>query len=160
MLAPLALIVAHDRNRVIGYQGDLPWHHPENLKYFKRQTLHRSIIMGRASFESIGRPLPKRRNIVLSRKEFHAEGIEVFDDLTKAIASARSTDDEPFITGGAQIYELALPYVTRCYITKIDEAHQGDTYFPALAPDEWQLVDQQQHGVLSFNEYQRQETPA
>ena len=157
-MRPLALIVAHAIDGVIGYQGDMPWHHPADLKHFKQITSGHAIIMGRTSYEAIGRPLPKRRNIVLSRSNYSAEGIEVFSDLEQAIAAARATDEEPFIIGGGQIYELALPLVTHCFITEINEKHPGDAFFTSLNPNEWDLIDSRSDGPLTFKEYRRQET--
>ena len=159
-MEPLALIVAHAADNVIGNEGNMPWHHPADLKHFKAVTSGHAIIMGRTSFEAIGRPLPKRRNIVLSRSGYGNDGIEVFPNLEAAIAAARQTDDKPFIIGGAQIYEQALPYVTHCFITEIAEKHPGDAFFPQLKFDEWELVDSRDEGPLSFKEYRRKEVQA
>ncbi|MGB5809152.1 MAG: dihydrofolate reductase [Polyangiales bacterium] len=130
-LAPLALIVAVSRNGVIGRDGALPWHVPEDLKHFKRTTSGHAIIMGRKTFESIGRPLPSRRNIVVSTTVSAFDGCEAVESLDEAIALARTSDELPFVIGGARLYEEALPLVTEIHLTHIDEDIEGDTHFPA-----------------------------
>jgi len=129
--APLALIVAVARNRVIGNEGELPWHISEDLKHFKKTTSGHAIIMGRKTFDSIGRPLPKRRNIVVTRQSDAAfPGCERARNLDEAIALARTTDPCPFIIGGASLYQEAMPIATELHVTTIDEEVEGDTYFP------------------------------
>ncbi|HET6415471.1 MAG TPA: dihydrofolate reductase [Polyangiales bacterium] len=134
--APLALIVAVARKGVIGKDGGLPWHVSEDLKHFKATTSGHAIIMGRKTYDSIGRPLPKRRNIVVTRR-IGAEipGCEVAGSLDEALALARTSDPCPFIIGGASLYEEALPIATELYMTTIDENVEGDTYFPEDLPD-------------------------
>lgn len=129
--APLALIVAVARNDVIGRDGELPWHVAEDLKHFKATTTGHAIIMGRKTYESIGRPLPKRRNIVVTRR-IGAEipGCEVAPSLDEALALARTSDPCPFIIGGASLYEEALPIATELHMTTIDLDVEGDTHFP------------------------------
>lgn len=130
-LAPLAVIAAVARNGVIGRDGALPWHLPEDLKRFKKTTDGHAIIMGRKTYESIGRPLPGRRNIVVTRTATAAiAGCEVARSLDEAITIARSTDRCPFVIGGASIYEEALPLATELHLTSIDEDVEGDTHFP------------------------------
>jgi len=130
-LAPLALIVAVARSGVIGKGGALPWHVSEDLRHFKKTTSGHVIIMGRKTHDSIGRPLPKRRNIVVTRQaDAQFPGCEAANSLTEAIALARTTDDCPFIIGGASLYEEALPLATELHLTTIDEDVDGDTYFP------------------------------
>ena len=130
-LAPLALIAAVARNGVIGKDGTLPWHVTEDLKHFKKTTSGHVIIMGRKTHDSIGRPLPKRRNIVVTRRPGALfPGCETAHGLDEAIASARTTDDCPFIIGGASLYAEALPLATELHLTTIDEEVEGDTYFP------------------------------
>jgi len=130
-LAPLALIVAVARNGVIGKGGALPWHVSEDLKHFKKTTSGHVIIMGRKTHDSIGRALPKRRNIVVTRQPGALfAGCEAAHSLAEAIALARTTDDCPFIIGGASLYEEALPLATELHLTTIDEEVDGDTYFP------------------------------
>lgn len=128
-LAPLALIVAVARNGVIGRAGTLPWHLSEDLRHFKQTTSGHAIIMGRRTYESIGRPLPKRRNIVVTRSGAPFEGCETATSLPEAIALARETDDCPFIIGGASLYAEALPIATEVHLTRIDHDYEGDTFF-------------------------------
>jgi len=125
------LIVAVARNGVIGKDGTLPWHVSEDLKHFKRTTSGHVIIMGRKTHDSIGRALPGRRNIVVTRRaDAEFPDCETAGSLDQAIALARTTDECPFIIGGASLYEEALPLATELHVTSIDEEVEGDTYFP------------------------------
>lgn len=126
----ISLIVAHDKNRVIGNDNKMQWHLPGDLQYFKETTMGKPMIMGRKTFESIGRALPGRRNIVISRnKAYEAEGIELASTLEEALRLAGNVE-EVMIIGGEQIFTASLPLADRLYITKIDHAFEGDTYFP------------------------------
>lgn len=141
-LQPLAAVVAVARNRCIGKSGGqlgLPWHIPEDLKHFKALTTGHAVIFGRKTFETIGRPLPNRRNIVVSANQhFRPAGIEVVPELAAAIALARAGGDaEPRICGGATIYRQAFPLLTKLYLTEVDEDFEGDTFFPPWEPAEW-----------------------
>ncbi|GEK34173.1 dihydrofolate reductase [Kurthia sibirica] len=128
----ISLIVAHDKNRVIGLNNQMPWHLPGDLAYFKRMTMGKPIIMGRNTFESIGRPLPGRKNIIITRnKNYEAQGASVVHSLTEAIDLAQNEHDEIMIIGGQQIFTEALPLADRLYVTLIDHEFEGDTYFPA-----------------------------
>lgn len=134
----ISLIVAHDENRVIGYENAMPWHLPGELQYFKEMTMGKPIIMGRKTFESIGRPLPGRRNIVITRNEsYQAEGIEVVGSLQDALTLVKDAP-EIMIIGGAQIFEQALHLADKLYITLINHTFNGDTYFPIY--EDWQLT--------------------
>ncbi|MGD1956463.1 MAG: dihydrofolate reductase [Sphingomonadales bacterium] len=134
----ISAIVARGSNGVIGKDGDLPWRLPEDLKRFKAITLGKPIIMGRKTWDSLGRPLPGRKNIVLTRDtQFAAEGCVVVHTLDDAIDAASGTEDI-MIIGGAEIYRLAMPHVGRIYLTEVDAAPDGDTYFPELVEREWQ----------------------
>jgi dihydrofolate reductase len=138
----ISLIVAHDVNRVIGYENDMPWHLPGELQYFKQVTMGKPMIMGRKTFESIGRPLPGRRNIVITRNmDYKADGIEVVSSLEEALALVEGAE-EIMVIGGAQIFEQSLPIADRLYITRIDHAFKGDTFFPPY--EEWQQISVQQ----------------
>jgi dihydrofolate reductase len=141
--APLALVVAMNRERLIGADGGLPWHIPEDLKHFKRTTMGHAILMGRVTWDSIGRPLPGRHNIVISRnQELVLKGADVVHSVEAAVALARAQgDSEPCIIGGATIYAAALPHVTTLHVTEVDRAAEGDTFFPALAEGEWEEVE-------------------
>lgn len=133
--APLALIVAVARNGVIGRAGELPWHVSEDLKHFKKTTSGHAVIMGRKTHESIGRALPRRRNIVVTRSGAAFEGCETASSLDEAIAIARTTDPCPFVIGGASLYLEALPIATELHLTRIDQEAEGDTFFPTELPD-------------------------
>ena len=134
----LSLIVAYARNRVIGRNNTLPWSLPGDLAHFKRTTLGCPIIMGRKTWESLGRPLPGRRNIVISRNsDYIAAGAEVVGDLASARALVTEAD-EAFVIGGEQIYGKALPYADRIVATEISATIDGDAHFRDLDPQAWQ----------------------
>jgi dihydrofolate reductase len=136
--APLTIIVAVADNGAIGKGGQLPWRIPEDLKFFKAQTMGHAIIMGRKTWDEVGRPLPGRRNIVVSRKAgLTLEGAEVCGSLEDAIALARTTDPEPFVIGGATIYAAALPFATKVLLTEVHREAEADTFFPPFRRDEW-----------------------
>ena len=142
----LSAIWAMTRNRVIGRGGDLPWSLPDDQRFFRRTTLGKPIIMGRKTFDEIGRPLPKRRNIVLSRRGLDVDGVEVARDLESALALARDdAPEEAFIIGGAQIYSLAFPMLDRLYMTLIDTELEGDTWFPEFDIADWREVQRTEH---------------
>ncbi|PIR22464.1 MAG: hypothetical protein COV44_07810 [Deltaproteobacteria bacterium CG11_big_fil_rev_8_21_14_0_20_45_16] len=130
----LCAIAAMARNRVIGKLGQLPWHISEDLKFFKQKTSGRTIIMGRKTFDSLGRPLPHRRNIVLSRDQtWMQEGVEVFSSLDQALETIERQafkTEEVFVVGGAEIYKQSLNRLNRIYLTLIEQEIEGDTYFP------------------------------
>ncbi len=136
---PLALIAAQASNRVIGVNNQMPWHVPEDFKYFKRVTMGKPVLMGRKTFESIGRPLPGRKNIVITRQSsWTADGVVVCHSLAEAVSLAeQETPEEIMIIGGAQIYEEALPLVDTIYLTRIDRAFDGDAWFPVIT-GQWQ----------------------
>ncbi len=128
-MKPLSLIVAIARGEVIGKQGGLPWHVPEDLKFFKATTMGHALIMGRRTHESIGRVLPGRRNIVVTRGGVVLPGAESAPSLEAALTLARTTDTEPMVIGGAALYREALPGVTRVHLTEIDrDVDGGDTF--------------------------------
>ncbi|MCP5071050.1 MAG: dihydrofolate reductase [bacterium] len=161
-LPSLALIVAWSENpetgqRVIGKDGDLPWHLPEDLRFFKKTTMGHAMIMGRKCYASIGRALPGRRSLVLSRNpEFEAPGCEVFPDFDVALAAARETDPCPFVIGGAAIYELAMPLVTRLVVTEVHEVHAGDVYFPRFDEGAFREVERRASDAgLTFRTLER-----
>ncbi|KAF1039771.1 MAG: Dihydrofolate reductase [Herbaspirillum frisingense] len=132
----LTIVVATDLNNGIGINNTLPWRLPEDLAHFKRTTSGHAILMGRKTFESIGRPLPNRRNIVITRNTgWQHEGVETAASLQ---AAAALTGAEPaFVIGGAQIYAEALPLVNRLIVTRIEQAFDCDAFFPALEADAW-----------------------
>ena len=141
----LVLIVARAKNGVIGKDGALPWHLPDDLKRFKRMTVGKPVIMGRKTFDSIGKPLPGRHNIVLTRDPgWQAAGVTVAPNLAEAIAAAgldpRARADEVMVIGGAQIYAEALPSATRIEVTEVDAEPDGDTVLPAFDRARWREV--------------------
>ena len=156
----LSIIVAASQNNVIGNQGDLPWRMPADLKYFKQLTMNHAMIMGRTTYESIGRPLPGRTTIVLSRsatENTFAEGVLVARSLEDAIQSACSLENrdgnEIFITGGSQIYDLALPKVNRIYLTRIQATVEGDAFFPELDNSIWKSISKEDRPADEKNEH-------
>ena len=145
-LEPLVLVAAMAKNRVIGRAGAIPWRLPEDMKHFRTVTLGHAVIMGRATYDSMGKPLPKRRNIVVSRNAMlQIEGAEIASSLASALVLARQTDDEPRLIGGGQLYNEALPMVTRMYLTQLHDAYEGDTVFPSFEPSEW-METERRHG--------------
>jgi dihydrofolate reductase len=144
----LCLIVAVSRNGVIGRDNQLPWHLPEDLKFFKSVTMGKPILMGRKTFESIGRPLPGRTNIVISRDpQWHSAGVEVAQSLEAALQQGREAchaagAEEIMVIGGEQIYRMALPLADRLYLTQVDAEIEGDAYFPVVDFDDWQQVSE------------------
>jgi dihydrofolate reductase len=131
------LIVAMAKNRVIGIDNKMPWHLPSDFAWFKRATMGHPVIMGRKTFESIGRPLPGRRNIVISRNsQWRADGCEVFASLNAAFESCESGNDV-FVIGGATLYNEALNRADSIYLTEVDAVPHGDTFFPALDSAQW-----------------------
>jgi dihydrofolate reductase len=137
---PLAIVVAMAKNRGIGLGGKLPWHLPEDLKRFKALTLGHALIMGRKTHESIGRALPGRRNLVVTRSGASFPGCETAGTLLDAMTLARQTDALPMVIGGAELYAQALPYATHLYLTRVDRDVEADTFFPALIEVEWKQV--------------------
>lgn len=140
---PLVLVVAMAKNRVIGRNNGIPWDLPEDRTHFVAVTRGHALIMGRATYDSIGKPLPKRRNIVVSRNRALAiAGVEIAASLADAIVLAREQDDAPRIIGGGQLYAESLPLATRIYLTELHAPAEGDTWFPALQAAEWQTVEE------------------
>jgi dihydrofolate reductase len=150
------MIVATSLNGVIGVDGDLPWHIPEDLKYFRRNTVGHAIIMGRKTYDSIGRPLPKRRNIVITRNpDLTINGCDVVQSLDEALALARSEDNEPRIIGGATLYRQAFPLTTRLFLTEVQQTVEGDTHFPDWDRNDWTEVNCTEGEGVRFLEFER-----
>lgn len=138
----ISLIAAMDRNRLIGNNNQLPWHLPVDFAHFKAVTMGKPVVMGRKTYASIGRALPGRQNIVLSRDSGYAEdNIDVAHNLDHAITLAGEAE-EVMVIGGSTIYQLALPRVTRIYLTVVDAEFEGDAWFPELDMAEWSLAEQ------------------
>ncbi len=149
----ISLIVAMDKNRVIGKNNDLPWRLPKEWQYVKRITMGHPIILGRKNFESIGRALPERRNIVLTRDTgFTFKGCEIAHSIEEVFELCKN-EKEVFIFGGEQIYEMFLPYVEKMYITKIQFEFEGDTFFPEVKFDEWKEVSVEKGNTDEKNPY-------
>ncbi|MFN8154060.1 MAG: dihydrofolate reductase [Bacteroidia bacterium] len=136
----LSLIAAVDRKLGIGRENQLLWHLPADLKYFRRVTSGHTVIMGRKTFESIGKALPKRRNIVLTRQEdYEAPGCEIMDDLFTAIKSCQK-EGEVFVIGGAEIYRQAIQVADKIYLTRVDTEAMADAHFPDFSLSAWKLI--------------------
>lgn len=147
----LAMIAALTHKRVIGQGPKIPWHYPEDMAHFRAVTAGHAVIMGRATFMSIGKPLKGRRNIIVSHdRKLKIEGADVVHDLDKAITLGYTTDPEPMILGGAQIYEAAMPIATRMYLTYVQEDHEGDVFFPEHNLDEWIETERREGEGLTF----------
>ncbi|MBI3155086.1 MAG: dihydrofolate reductase [Burkholderiales bacterium] len=142
----LSLIAALAANGIIGAGNALPWRLPEDLKRFKALTLGHPVIMGRKTFESIGRPLPGRRNLIVTRSAgYAAPGCETAGSLEAALAACRGTTDEVFVIGGAQLYAQALPLAQRLYLTEIAAEFPGDAHFPAFDKAAWRESARERH---------------
>ena len=138
------LIVAKASNNVIGAKNDLIWHLPNDLKHFKNLTSGHPIIMGRKTFESLGRPLPNRTNIVITRdKNWQGENVEKEFSLEKAIESAKKINEDIYIIGGGNIYKQAMEFADVLYITEVHHEFEGDTYFPEIDEEIWEEVDRE-----------------
>jgi dihydrofolate reductase len=136
----IAIVVAMAANGVIGRDNQLPWHLPADLKHFKQTTMGKPILMGRKTWESIGRPLPGRTNIVITRDSaYSAAGCEVVNSIEAAMAAA-GEQDEVMVIGGAELYRQVLPRADTIYLTRIHEAFDGDTCFPEISNNEWHQV--------------------
>jgi dihydrofolate reductase len=150
-MLPVALIVAAADNDVIGCNNALPWNLPADLRHFKRITMGRPILMGRRTFESIGRPLPGRSNIVITRDaDYSAEGVHCVGSLDDALKLAQALalaagSDELMVIGGAQIYALALPIASRMYLTRVHAQPAGDAYLPPIDWSEWRESGREEH---------------
>ncbi len=143
----LELVAAVAANGVIGRQGDLPWHLPDDLKHFKTLTTGHTVIMGRRTYASIGRPLPNRRSIVITgtlRSADHPE-VELAGSLDDALRLATEGAGRAFVIGGAELYRAALPLARTLHLTVLDEPVDGDTYFPHYDRDQWRVIDEARH---------------
>lgn len=148
----ISLIVAMDENGLIGNNNDLPWRLPADLKRVKEITYGHILVMGRKNHESIGRPLPERRNVILTRnKDYTSEGCEVIHEPFDILKEVE--EKEIFIFGGTEIYKIYLPYVQTMYITRIHESFEGDTYFPEVDMNEWEEVCLERHDPDEKNKY-------
>ncbi len=132
----ISIICAVGKNLAIGYKNKLLWDIPEDLAYFRKRTWGHTVIMGKKTFESIGKPLPGRNNVIVTRdKKYRAQGCEVSNSLEKMVLWARKQPEEVFIIGGGQIYKQALPFAQKLYLTEVDDAPKADTFFPDFKKD-------------------------
>ncbi len=149
----ISIIVAVSTNNVIGVDGELPWRISDDLKRFKALTLGKPVVMGRLTWESIGRPLPGRQNIVITRQsDFRADGCDVVASPAAALALAGDAE-EIMIIGGSQIYDLFLPKAGCMYLTRIQTEIDGDVFFPSISEADWELVDFESHDAGDGNEF-------
>ena len=140
----VSMIVAASENRVIGNEGGMPWRLSADLQFFKRITTGHTIIMGRKTWESINRLLPGRTTVIVTRQtDYQVEGAVVVDSLTAALTA--TGDESPFVVGGAEIYRIALPQISRIYLTRVHATLEGDTFLPEIDFSKWELVDSQSH---------------
>lgn len=153
------LIVAISKNNCIGKDNKLPWHLPEDLKHFKKITSGKTVLMGRKTFESIldylGKPLPKRKNIVITRNKNYEvpEGVEVYTDLNEAIEKYKN--EEVFVIGGSSIYEQSMPLADKLYITHVNQEVDGDAFFPEINNEVWKEKSREEHEGFAFVNYVR-----
>ena len=171
MTLTIAAIVAAADNDVIGRDNALPWNLPADLAHFKRVTMGKPILMGRRTYESIGRPLPGRTNIVITRDpNFSAAGVKIVHSVDEALELAEDIalidgSEELMVIGGAEIYALALPKVVRLYLTRVHSSPQGDAYLPRLDWSDWDIVEREHleaagdHPGCTFLTYARRNTP-
>jgi len=137
----ISLIVAMDKNNLIGKNNKIPWHIPGELKRFRAITMGKPIIMGRKTFESIGKPLDGRENVVLTNnKSYKQDGVKTYNNISEVISDF-TNHDEIFVIGGSEIYALLLPLAHKLYITKIDKIYDGDTWFPKIHYNEWKIQE-------------------
>ncbi|GCD80633.1 dihydrofolate reductase [Schleiferia thermophila] len=140
----LIIIAAIAQNRALGRNNQLLWHLPADLRHFKKLTIGQVVLMGRRTYESIGRPLPNRINVVITRnRDFHPQGVEIFHSLQEAI-KAKNDCEKLYIAGGADIYRQALPLAHRMELTIVHRDYDADTWFPEWNPDEWETQNTQQ----------------
>ena len=150
------IVAAVGRNGVIGVDGHLPWTIPEDLARFKRITMGHALVMGRATFESIGRPLPGRTNIVMTRNDrWSHERVEVAGSLDAALEIARARGQDVFVVGGSEVYQTALDVVDTLELTEVDAAPDGDTWFPSVDWSNWRETARDPHEGFSFVTYER-----
>ena len=151
----ISMIMAMDNNRLVGKDGGLPWHISSDLKYFKRITMGKPMIMGRRTFESIGKPLPGRPNIVITRnKDWDADGVQVASSFDQAVEYARQHDSqEVMVIGGASVCEQAMPQTQRLYLTVIDHEFDGDTWLKSYQPQDWRELSSEVHDETDTGGY-------
>ena len=154
-MTQVTLIAAVGRNGVIGADNDMPWHLPEDFAFFKRTTMGHPMVMGRKTFDSIGRVLPGRRTIVVTRQQdWSHPDVETAHSLTEALALAGPAS-EVFVCGGGQVYAEAMPYAQRLLITEVDQSPEGDVTFPRIDPEQWRETSREDRDGFSWVTYER-----
>ena len=154
----VTIVAAVARNGVIGVDGGLPWHLPDDLRRFKELTLGHVLVMGRKTYESIGRPLPGRTTVVVTRDaswDPGSTGVRIAGTVEDAVGAAASIDPEVFVVGGAQVYSAAIPLADRLELTLVDAEPEGDTRFPEVAWDEWRELRREQADGAVYSTYVR-----
>ena len=153
----IGLIWAQAANRVIGHDNGIPWHIPEDFAHFKRETMGLTMVMGRLTYDSIGRPLPGRRTVVVTRQpDWAHDGVAVAHSLPEALRLAVADGDtEVFVVGGGQVYAEALPVATRLLLTEVEQSPEGDTLFPEVDAANWSETARDQREGFAFVTYQR-----
>jgi dihydrofolate reductase len=154
-LPTIAIIVAMTSEGVIGAQNGLPWNLPEDLQLFKRKTFGKTVIMGRKTHESIGRPLPGRHNIVLSQTPVNLTGVHVCKSFIEGLAAAVFYGQPVFVIGGAELYKKALQVATELHISWVEEKMKGDIYFPPFDLNDWRVVSVKEHSGFKHIHYHR-----
>ncbi|MFO8055359.1 MAG: type 3 dihydrofolate reductase [Bacteroidales bacterium] len=155
MKPKISIIAATGKNNVIGKDNTMPWHMPADLRFFKKTTYGHPVIMGRKTFESLGKPLPGRKNIILSRNITLKDKFDnaiIVNSFSKALKAAEQAE-EVFVAGGSEIYQLALPFTDRIYLTKIDVEVEGDAFFPEINEEEWMTTQKEQHKANPENPF-------
>ena len=151
----IAIIVAMTKDRIIGVDNKLPWDIPEDLKNFKKLTSGNTVIMGRKTFDSIGRPLPNRNNIVVTKSKDDIYGVDIAHDIQEALEKAQSYEKDVFIIGGSSIYRQMLRFADKMFISFIKKKVEGDAYFPEINKDDWQQEERKQFPEFDFVVYRR-----
>lgn len=152
----VTIVAAVAANGVIGRDGGLPWHLPEDMAHFKRITMGHALLVGRRTYESFGRPLPGRTMVVVTRQpDWRPTGVEVVDSVAAGLDRALDRDPDPFVGGGSEIFRLALPLADRLALTLIDDCPEGDTYFPDVDWTQWQEVRREPGNGFAFVDYAR-----
>lgn len=151
----LSAITAVSQNNVIGLNNDLPWHLPADMKFFKKTTMEHAVVMGRKTYESFGKALPGRTNIVISRRQdYTLPDAMVVHSLEEALDKAKTTEQyEIFILGGAQIFRQSISFIDRIYLTRIYHDFEGDAFFPNISPEKWKMTRDEQHQPDEKNKY-------
>ena len=153
----VSLVAAVGRNGVIGRDGGLPWPRTGDQVHFKALTLDHVLVMGRRTYESIGRPLPRRTSVVVTRQPnwSGADGVLVAHDIASALEVAAAVDDEVFVVGGAEVYAATLPYADRLVLTEVDQEPEGDTFFPSYDRSAWREANRDEHEGFAIVTYER-----